>query len=162
MKDHDLSSVLSIGSPSGSRRTWRCPDEARITAFVRGELPAERRQALHGHLADCAFCRGQVGFLVRAERIDPSPVSVPGHLLARARGERSHGCAALRPATVLVAGCTLVLALLQVAPLGRPHLSPRHSGSSGMSSESAWAGAIPRASAASTAARSMKRRIRRR
>lgn len=102
--------ILPAGAP-GTRRGWRCPDEARLASFVEGKLPAAARDGLEAHLADCAFCLGQVGFLSRAAKLGPPP-AVPVHLLAAARGERGRLLVPFRPARLLAATAGLVLALL--------------------------------------------------
>ena len=125
MSDDELTPLIPSASASGARRGWRCPDEEQLTAWVAGELPAARREKLKAHLADCAYCCGQVGFLARAGELGPPP-AVPVHLLAAAQGERSpfQFFGRLRPATLVAAGAGLLLALLVASPWGRPGSFP--------------------------------------
>jgi len=123
MNDHDLTALIPPASSGGAGGSRRCPDEARLAAFVEGTLPSADRETVMFHLADCAFCRGQVGFLVQAERLGPAP-AVPTHLLALARGERSWWAGRLRPATVVAAALGMALALFLFTSRGRQRLLP--------------------------------------
>jgi hypothetical protein len=113
MSEHDLTALIPPASRSGARRGRRCPDEARLAAFVDGTLADVARDRMSDHLADCAFCCGQVGFLVRAAELGPPP-AVPAELLALAQGERASLVRHLRPAAVLVAAVTVVATMLLV------------------------------------------------
>jgi len=119
MKEPDVTALIPPASTSGARRGWRCPDEERLAAYVEGTLEGTLREDLEGHLADCGFCCGQVGFLARAKELGPPP-AVPGHLLSMALGERSWMIGRLRPATVVAAGAGLALLLLATRPWERP------------------------------------------
>lgn len=66
-----------------SRRTWKCPDEARLAAYADQRDAPDARRKLQGHLADCAYCRGQVAFLMQVE--EKAPVEAPAGLIARAK-----------------------------------------------------------------------------
>lgn len=123
MNEHDLTSLIPPASSGGASRSRHCPDEVRLTAYVEGTLSGAEHKSVMLHLADCAFCRGQVGFLVRAEQLGPTP-AVPGHLLSLARGERSSWTARLRPATVGAAVVGVVLAIFLVTSRERPPLAP--------------------------------------
>ncbi len=119
MNDAELPRLIPRASASGATPGWRCPDEETLAAWVEGSLPQARREKLEGHVADCPFCCGQVGFLARAAELGPLP-AVPAHLLAAARGQSAPPFGLLRPATLVAAGAGLVLALLVVSPWGRP------------------------------------------
>ncbi len=119
MRDDDLTARIPSASASGARRGWRCPDESLLAAWADGRVAAARRGELEGHVAGCAWCCGQLGFLSRANDLDTLP-AVPAHLLAAARGERAPFFGRLRPATLVAAGAGLVLALLVASPWGRP------------------------------------------
>jgi hypothetical protein len=86
-------------------------------------LSNEAREGVTLHLAGCAFCRGQVGFLVRAKQFGPPP-TVPGHLLALARGKRSWWAGRLRPAIAVAAVLGMALAAVLVTSRGRQGLLP--------------------------------------
>jgi hypothetical protein len=111
MSEHDLTALLSAASRSGARRGRRCPDEARLAAFVDGTLADAARDSVVSHLADCAFCCGQVGFLARAGELG-SPLPVPAELLSLAQGEGASLVRHLRPAAVLAASVTVVATML--------------------------------------------------
>jgi len=64
-------------------RTWRCPDETRLAAYVDRKLDPDSHHRLESHLAKCDYCLGQVGFLLRVE--DLPAVEAPPALIARAR-----------------------------------------------------------------------------
>ncbi len=118
MNGPDLIARIPLASPAGTRRRWSCPDEALLATWIEGELKGPRREEIAGHVADCAFCLGQVGFLSRAGELGPPP-AVPTHLLALAQGERPRLLEHLRPATLVAAAASLVLALAVVLPRGR-------------------------------------------
>ena len=118
MNEPGLTSRIPLANAAGARTGWRCPDEARLAAFVEGKLEGARHDEMESHLADCAFCLGQVGFLSRAGELGPPP-AVPTHLLALAKGERPRLFGHLRPATLVAATASVVLALAVVWPRGR-------------------------------------------
>ncbi len=118
MNGPDLAARILLASPAGTRRGWHCPDEALLATWVEGGLKGVRREQVEGHVADCAFCLGQVGFLSRAGKLGPPP-AVPTHFLALAQGQRPRLLRHLRPATLVAAAASLVLALAVVLPRGR-------------------------------------------
>jgi hypothetical protein len=115
MSDDGFPTALPPAGAPGARKGWRCPDEAVLAAWAEGRLPGDARGKLEGHVADCAFCRGQLGFLARAADLGPPP-AVPARLLSAAVSERAPLLGRLRPATALAAGAGLLLALLVAAP----------------------------------------------
>jgi hypothetical protein len=123
MSDHDLTCLIPPTSADCGGHGWRCPDDAQLAAFVEGRMSGRDREAVMLHLADCAFCRGQVGFLVRVEKLDPPPPA-PTHLLAMAQAERSWWVGRLRPAGVAAALLGMALALMLVASRERHTLFP--------------------------------------
>jgi len=86
--DRSISALLPRAHPGVTPRGPDCPAEDLLVAFVQARLAEEDRARLELHLADCAFCRSQVGFLAREAELGPLP-AVPTHLLAAASGERS-------------------------------------------------------------------------
>jgi len=118
MKEPGLTERIPLANAAGVRPGWRCPDEALVVAWVEGRLEGARRDAVESHLSECDFCLGQVGFLSRAGDLGPPP-AVPTHLLALAQGERPGLIGHLRPATLVAAAASLVLALAVVVPRGR-------------------------------------------
>jgi hypothetical protein len=84
MTDHDLERLLSSKGRPKKHRTWRCPDEVTLAAFVDGGLPESARSRVQGHLADCETCLRQVTAALRS--LETPPPEVPARLLARARG----------------------------------------------------------------------------
>ncbi|MFN7986955.1 MAG: zf-HC2 domain-containing protein [Thermoanaerobaculia bacterium] len=119
MSDDDLTARIPSASASGARRGWRCPDESLLAAFAEGNVAGARREELEAHVADCAYCCGQLGFLLSAGELGPPP-AVPARLLAAAQGVRTPFFGQLRPATLVAAGAGIVLALLVATPWGRP------------------------------------------
>jgi hypothetical protein len=68
----------------GASRTWRCPEETTIAAYVQSRLAKRDQDRFEAHLAACDACISQVGFLVKAQEtpaIDP----VPDWLLRKAQ-----------------------------------------------------------------------------
>jgi hypothetical protein len=80
MEEKELTTLLSSHDLKQSRRTWRCPDENQLAAYVNGQLPD--RQKLEKHLADCKPCLQTTAFLLK--EVDKSEL-VPAVFLARAR-----------------------------------------------------------------------------
>ena len=80
-----------------------------------GRLDEALRTDVEDHLAGCAHCCGQVGFLARVADL-PAPPAVPGRLLALAQGERWWLAGRLRPAALAAAGVGLAAVLLVVFP----------------------------------------------
>jgi len=67
-----------------ARRTWRCPDETQLAAFVDGGLAPPEGARVAAHAAGCDYCAGQIGALARMAEAAP-PSEVPPALVARAR-----------------------------------------------------------------------------
>src|SRR5574341_2543378 len=65
------------------RRTWRCPDEARLAAYFERSLPAPQQQEVEAHVSNCEYCLAQVAFLLEVQ--DAELPEVPRTLLERAR-----------------------------------------------------------------------------
>ena len=60
-----------------ARRTWRCPDETRLAAFVDQGLAPHERATVEAHAAGCDYCAGQIGALARLEKAEPPSVIPP-------------------------------------------------------------------------------------
>jgi hypothetical protein len=80
MEEKELTTLLRSDDFKQSSRTWRCPDENQLAAYVNGQ-PVDRRK-LEKHLADCKACLETTTLLV-AEFAGSQ--SVPPALVARAR-----------------------------------------------------------------------------
>jgi anti-sigma factor RsiW len=128
-----VGAVRSTAATRSSRIT-ECLDELTIAAAVDGELTAEDRPVVIGHLADCRRCRGRVASVDRLLR-DPNVATALGDVdaprgasrgLAGSRGRWVGGTAALAG---LAAALLLVVARPDdrrddppagVVPLGAP------------------------------------------
>jgi hypothetical protein len=75
---------LCLHEPAADRRSWRCPDESRIAAYVDGRLPEAAGRRVVEHLAQCGFCRDQVVFLANPP-VQEAPVNVPPAVLFQAK-----------------------------------------------------------------------------
>jgi hypothetical protein len=80
MEETELTTLLGSHDLKQSSRTWRCPDENELAAYVNGQ-PMDR-QKLERHLADCKPCRQTTALLVA--HFDPNE-AIPPAVLARAR-----------------------------------------------------------------------------
>ncbi len=106
----------------GERRSWRCPEETAIAAYVQSRLSRRDKDRLEAHLSDCEFCLSQVASLVRAPDaavVDP----VPDWLLRKAQAmgaeKGAHGrVASLRWALAGSAALALTGALWFQRPSG--------------------------------------------
>ena len=65
-------------------RGWRCPDEARIAAYVDGRLEGSARNSMNAHFAKCDYCLSQLSFLAKSADWQSSE-QVPADLLVKAR-----------------------------------------------------------------------------
>lgn len=83
MNEIDLEKLLS-GQAKRPLRRWRCLDDMQIAGFVDGLLDEILRQSVEAHVADCAYCRGQVSFLVQSAAWE-EPGYVPLQLLSKAK-----------------------------------------------------------------------------
>ena len=119
MDDTQIASLIPRAGAAGAKPGWSCPDEAALAAYADGRLTGGARESLEGHISDCEFCCGQVGFLARAAELGPPP-AVPAPLLAAARGERSWQAFGLRHLTALAATAGIVLAVVLASPTRDP------------------------------------------
>jgi methionine-rich copper-binding protein CopC len=98
------------------RRTWRCPDEARLAAYFERRLPAPQQQEVEAHVSSCEHCLAQVAFLLEAEDVELP--EVPRALLERARQPASRGTTfsgmvwKWSPAIAVLAGVVVVASIL--------------------------------------------------
>jgi hypothetical protein len=83
MDEKELTRRLRAWEPARDHAGWRCPDEARLAAYVEHRLPVTDQARIEAHLADCAACLGQVAFLIRQPAGAVS--SVDPQVLSRAR-----------------------------------------------------------------------------
>lgn len=109
--DHDseITRHIPLVAEPGTRPGRHCPDPTTLAAYVESTLVPPERTDLEAHLADCNYCLGQVGFLVReAGRELPA---VPSRLLDAVQTHRAPWSAWIpKPAvTVLAAAAALIL-----------------------------------------------------
>jgi len=111
MTEFDITRNIPLIAEPGDRGGRNCPDQSELVAYARAEIGAAERSRLEAHLADCSFCLGQVGFLVR-EAPEELP-AVPVWLLEAARGVKIRWFDQLpKPAlTALASAAVLVLAV---------------------------------------------------
>jgi hypothetical protein len=112
MNEQDLLRLLRARKSGQGQRSWRCPDEADLAAYVDARLADRAQRRLEAHLADCVFCLDRVVFLLRRE-VSPEPEVPPG-LLARARdlgadGKEARWWAEWRWRTAAAAAACVVL-----------------------------------------------------
>ena len=85
MRERDsLKTAIQMRAAEPAERTRHCPDEAGLAAFAESRIEAALRERIEAHVAGCAYCLGQVAFLVRAQEMETG-VPVPARLLARAQ-----------------------------------------------------------------------------
>jgi hypothetical protein len=119
MDEKDLQQLLHGRRNQVLRRGWRCPDEAKIAAYVGHQLEGPVRQTMETHLADCDYCLEQVSFL--AQSADWTNFdALPPQLLSRARNLVPRRSASVttwgwRWAVPAVAAACLVLLIALVA-----------------------------------------------
>jgi hypothetical protein len=129
--ESEITRQIPLVADAATRRTLRCPEPAKLAAYVGTELDARPRSKVEEHLADCAYCLGQVGFLVRESRATEAP-PLPASLISAAR-ERPTRRFSLLPgpaltAAVGAAALFLVVAVLWQSNSGSKPFSPAQSG----------------------------------
>jgi Putative zinc-finger len=116
MTETTLSRLLRLAGSPEARRGPRCPDAERWAAFVAGGAGDPERDRLEAHLADCAACLGDVGFLLRTGPPEPAP-AVPTALLDAVRPRHVERRPRWRwAAASLAGGAALALALATLQP----------------------------------------------
>ncbi len=112
MHDHtDLTRRISMVAGPGTKPGRHCPGATTLAAYVDSTLGPSQRTDFEEHLADCSFCLGQVGSLVRdAEQELPA---VPSHLLDAVQSRPASWSAWIpKPAlTMLAVAATVILAV---------------------------------------------------
>ncbi len=68
MDEKDLKRILYVRERTGVRAGWRCPDAARLAAYVEHDLSALDQARIESHVADCAVVELQVAGSVLARR----------------------------------------------------------------------------------------------
>jgi hypothetical protein len=71
--EQELAAFFREGRTGFGRKSWRCPNETQIAAYVDNQLALGQHQHLEAHLAECQFCRSQVTSLARLQDA-PAPV----------------------------------------------------------------------------------------
>jgi hypothetical protein len=84
MDEKKLRELIKSGGQSDATRSWRCPNENELAAYIEGQFTGVKRQRMEGHFANCNWCLEALAFLGQSSE-QPAPDSVPGHLLTRAR-----------------------------------------------------------------------------
>lgn len=98
------------------RRTWRCPDEARLAAYFERSLPDPQQREVEAHVSNCEHCLAQVAFLLEVQ--DAELPEVPRALLERARQPASSRTTfsgmvwKWSPAVAALAGVVVVASIL--------------------------------------------------
>jgi len=112
------------------RRTWRCPDEARLAAYFERRLPAPQQQEVEAHVSSCEHCLAQVAFLLEVQ--DAELPEVPRALLERARqpasSRKTFSGMVWRwsPAAAALAGVVVVASILVWRDQPAPGVQPDH------------------------------------
>jgi hypothetical protein len=110
--ERNIGNDIPLLADAGREPAVNCPDEAVLAAYADAALDAVEREALEDHLADCSYCLGQVGFLVR--ETDGELPAVPTDLLDAAHGRRRRrrfGWPTARAWSTLAAAAVLVIAV---------------------------------------------------
>jgi len=136
------------------RRTWRCPDEARLAAYFERRLPAQQQQEVEAHVSSCEHCLAQVTFLLEVQ--DAELPEVPRALLERAR-QPANGRTTFSgmvwkwsPAVAALAGVVVVASILVWrAQPAAPGAQPNRSAHSEQAPERAAAAPAPQVTAGS-------------
>jgi hypothetical protein len=118
-----------LDAVSVARRTWRCPDETLLAAYVEQQLDERARRRIESHLADCDFCLSQVGFLLSSQEVG-EPAAVPAQLLRQAtdlvapQGPATSRTAWQWGAVAATTACFLVIVVVSLRKPSGPVLPP--------------------------------------
>ncbi len=115
--ESEIARQIPLVADSAAKRTLRCPPSTQLAAYVDARLGENPRSEVEEHLADCAFCLGQIGFLVRDSRA-PAAVPLPADLLsaARERPNRRFGLVPVPALTALAATALLLVVSVRWQP----------------------------------------------
>ncbi|MGE5358127.1 MAG: zf-HC2 domain-containing protein [Bacteroidales bacterium] len=123
MDEKDLKRLLHVRERTGGRAGWRCPDAARLAAYVEHNLSARAQARIESHVSDCAACLDQVAFLARHAAAGSAAVSP--QLLSRAQDVvPSRAWPMLVPRWAAVAVTTACLLLVVSIGLRQPGAPP--------------------------------------
>jgi hypothetical protein len=64
-RERDITQDIPLVADPGTRPGSSCPDATLLAAYAETQLETDKRSELEEHLADCSFCLGQIGSLVR-------------------------------------------------------------------------------------------------
>ena len=115
--DSEITRQIPLVAEAATKRTVRCPPPTQLAAYVDARLGENARSVVEEHLADCAYCLGEIGFLVRDSRARVA-VPLPADLISAAR-DRLPRRFGLLPAPALTALAATAL-LLVVAVVWQP------------------------------------------
>ncbi len=109
--ESEITRQIPLVAGSGSRRGAHCPTSGQLATYADTRLDATARARAEEHLADCTYCLGQVGFLIRQSR-ESQAESVPARLMdaVRERPGRRFGLVPV-PALAAMAATALLLAV---------------------------------------------------
>lgn len=82
MQDEEINTLFQPQKTTGER-SWNCPNEGQLAAYVGKRLDASARTAFETHTSDCDYCLSQLAFLAQAP--DSDVEHVPAALLLPAR-----------------------------------------------------------------------------
>jgi len=82
MEDEEIKALFQLQKTTGER-SWNCPDEGQLAAYIGKRLDASARTAFETHASDCDYCLSQLAFLAQAP--DSDVEHVPAALLLPAR-----------------------------------------------------------------------------
>src|SRR6266545_887750 len=84
MDDTEIKKLLALQSREAVQRSWLCPDEIQLAAYVDQRLGDAARNPIEKHVAGCDFCLSQVAFLTQAADSTDN-VETPAQLVSKAR-----------------------------------------------------------------------------
>ena len=84
MDEERIRELLRSHKHSNGRRTFGCPDENHLAAYVDGQVAEGARSSLEKHASSCDICLESLGFLARSADW-PDSSHIPAALLVRAR-----------------------------------------------------------------------------
>lgn len=82
MEDEEIKALFQLQKTTGER-SWNCPNEGQLAAYIGKHLDTSARTAFETHASDCDYCLSQLAFLAQAP--DSHVEDVPAALLLPAR-----------------------------------------------------------------------------
>lgn len=111
--------LIRMQSLEVSEKSRFCPDAQVLAEFFQGALGNQHRDRIERHIADCPYCRSEIGMLERVDA-DHTVNEIPADVLASAKklgkGARTKPSRVRRLGIPISIGVAAALAMIFIAP----------------------------------------------